>query len=69
MGIVDLINEQEPDLVVNTGDFVSYVMEELAFDLSAAMQRIESTDGSLAVLGNHDHWMDADRVAEILSDR
>lgn len=67
-GLVDLINEQKPDLVVNTGDFVSYVMEELASDLTAAMKRIESKDGSLAVLGNHDHWMDADRVTEILSD-
>jgi predicted MPP superfamily phosphohydrolase len=66
-GIIDLINEQEPDLAVNTGDFVSYVMEELAPDLTAAMQRIESKDGSLAVLGNHDHWMDPERVAEILS--
>ncbi len=66
-GLVDLINELEPDLAVNTGDFVSYVMEELASDLTAAMQRIESKDGSLAVLGNHDHWMDPDRVAEILS--
>ena len=66
-GIVDLINEQKADLVVNTGDFVSYVMEELAPDLTAAMLRIDSRDGSLAVLGNHDHWMDADRVTEILS--
>jgi predicted MPP superfamily phosphohydrolase len=66
-GIIDLINEQEPDLAVNTGDFVSYVMEELAVDLTAAMQRITSKDGSLAVLGNHDHWMDPDRVTEILS--
>jgi hypothetical protein len=66
-GIIDLINELEPDLAVNTGDFVSYVMEDLAPDLTAAMQRIESKDGSLAVLGNHDHWMDPGRVTEILS--
>ena len=66
-GIIDLINEQEPDLAVNTGDFVSYVMEDLAPDLTAAMQRIASKDGSLAVLGNHDHWTDPDRVTEILS--
>jgi len=55
------------DLVVNTGDYVSYVMEELAADLTAAMRRIQSKDGSLAVLGNHDHWMDPDRVTEILT--
>ena len=66
-GLVDLINEQDPDLVVNTGDFVSYVMEELAQDLTDGMARIRSKDGSLAVLGNHDHWMDPDRVTEILS--
>jgi predicted MPP superfamily phosphohydrolase len=66
-GIVELINDQKPDLVVNTGDFVSYVMEELAPDLMAAMGQIEATDGSLAVLGNHDHWMGANRVTEVLS--
>lgn len=68
VGIVDLINEQDPDLAVNTGDFVSYVVEDLASDLTAAMKQIQSRDGSLAVLGNHDHWMGADRVTEILSD-
>ncbi len=66
-GIVDLINDQQPDLVVNTGDFVSYVMEELADDLAAGLRRIQSKDGSLAVLGNHDHWMDPARVTEILA--
>ncbi len=65
-GLVDLINEQEPDLAVNTGDFVSYVMEDLAGDLTAAMRRIDSRYGSLAVLGNHDHWLGPDRVTEIL---
>lgn len=65
-GLVDLINEQEPDLAVNTGDFVSYVMEELAGDLTAAMRGIDSRYGSLAVLGNHDHWLGPDRVTEIL---
>ncbi|MDX1413683.1 MAG: metallophosphoesterase [Candidatus Promineifilaceae bacterium] len=65
-GIVGVINEQQPDLVVNTGDFVSYVIEELADDMIAAFQEIKATDGSLAVLGNHDHWLDLDQIRYIL---
>ena len=58
-GIVALINEHQPDLVVNTGDFVSYVIDDLANEMITSFRKIEAPDGSLAVLGNHDHWLDA----------
>ncbi len=66
-GIVALINEQKPDLVVNTGDFVSYVIDELANDMIASFRKIDARDGSLAVLGNHDHWLDVHKVRMILA--
>ena len=65
-GIISLINEQQPDLVVNTGDFVSYVFDELAQDMISSFRRISAKDGALAVLGNHDHWLDAERVRQAL---
>lgn len=65
-GIVTLINEQKPDLVVNTGDFISYVLDEIAPEMVQALQKIDAPDGSLAVMGNHDHWMEADRVRPYL---
>ena len=65
-GIVALINEQKPDLVVNTGDFISYVLDEVAPEMVQALQKIDAPDGSLAVMGNHDHWMGANRVRPVL---
>ena len=66
-GIIDLINQQNPDLVVNTGDFVSYVVDEYRELMVDAFRKIDAPDGSLAVLGNHDHWMGDHTVREILS--
>ncbi len=67
-GIVDMINELQPDLVVNTGDFVSYVLDDLALALTNSLRRIEGPDGKLAVLGNHDHWLDLAKIRGILQD-
>jgi predicted MPP superfamily phosphohydrolase len=65
-GVVALANQQSPDLVVLTGDFVSYVVDEIADDLAAGLSRLKAADGVLAILGNHDHWMGAERISQIL---
>ncbi len=65
-GIIGLVNQQQPDLVVNTGDFVSYVVDEYREIMINALRKIEATDGSLAVLGNHDHWMGQQTVRDML---
>jgi predicted MPP superfamily phosphohydrolase len=65
-GVVALTNQQAPDLVVLTGDFVSYVVDEIADDLAIGLSRLQAADGVLAILGNHDHWMGADRISQIL---
>ncbi len=66
-GVVELINAQQPDLVVLTGDFVSYVVDEIAADLEQGLRRLQAPDGVLAILGNHDHWMGPERISEILT--
>jgi len=65
-GVVDLVNSQQPDCVVMTGDFVSYVVDQVAGGMVAALARLSAPDGVLAILGNHDHWMGAERVTQIL---
>jgi predicted MPP superfamily phosphohydrolase len=65
-GIVALVNEEKPDLVAFTGDSVSYEVDEIAEDLASNLAQLRSTDGSVGVLGNHDHWMGADKVREAL---
>jgi len=64
-GVIGLINQQEPDIVTITGDFVSYSKEN-ADDLINALEGIRARDATLAVLGNHDHWVDAKMVRSIL---
>lgn len=66
---VRAVESMEPDVLVITGDLVdkkgpSGASRSLAgmFDDSSA------PDGVLAVLGNHDHWYDADAVRRDLRD-
>jgi predicted MPP superfamily phosphohydrolase len=65
-GVVQLINAQDPDLVAITGDFVSYALDPFAADLVTALRQLRPRDAVVAVLGNHDHWLDAGSVRKIL---
>jgi len=51
-----------PDLVVLGGDFVSHARSDLAC-LPTIVARFRARDGVVAVLGNHDHWVDPGAVA------
>lgn len=53
--IVRLVNEQQPDLIAFTGDFITFKPERFAEVLAATLGRLEARDGVFAVLGNHDH--------------
>ncbi len=69
MRIVRMVNAQKPDAVAITGDFVtlnpvSYVAESLV----RALSRLRANDGVYAVLGNHDHFSDAQAVRQIIRD-
>jgi len=61
-GVVDLVNRQDPDLVAITGDFVSYIFEDFAEDLARSLGRLRPRDATVAILGNHDHWVGADNI-------
>jgi predicted MPP superfamily phosphohydrolase len=65
-GVVTLVNAQAPDLVAITGDFVSYVLDEVAVDLVAGLRQLAPQDATVAVLGNHDHWLGAAAVRRLL---
>lgn len=64
--IVELVNEQEPDLVAITGDFVA-VSADYICGLAGPLSRLRVPDGAVAVLGNHDHLNDAEAVRRALS--
>ena len=62
---VEMMNARAPDLVVLTGDYVCRSPKPLPA-LTRALRELERP--AYAVLGNHDHWSDADRVRGALED-
>ena len=65
-GVVNLINEVNPDVVAITGDFVSYLLDGSVEEMSQQLEKLKPKDATLAVLGNHDHWSGAEKVRAIL---
>ncbi len=70
--VVDIVNGQMVDLVVMTGDYVlghgwTVGLDHVVDDLVAELSRLTNEHPVLAVLGNHDHWTNADNVSAMLS--
>jgi predicted MPP superfamily phosphohydrolase len=71
---IGMVNALHPDLIVLTGDFVTYPSfggdeEKAAADAepcAVLLQQMRATHGLWAVLGNHDCDTDADRVTNAL---
>ncbi len=63
--VADRVAELAPDLVALGGDFVSHSKSDLD-GLEGVLARFRARDGTVAVLGNHDHWVDPDRVGAAL---
>jgi len=64
--IVQSANNQLPDLILITGDFVTYRPEWFISDLAAELSLLQPRDVTLAVLGNHDHWTDPKMIRDTL---
>lgn len=65
-GVMDLVNQQKPDLVAITGDFVSYIFDSFADDLAAMLRRLCPRDATVGILGNHDHWVGAEGIRAVM---
>ncbi|MCX6334353.1 MAG: metallophosphoesterase [Bacteroidia bacterium] len=51
--VIDRVNSYKPDLIINTGDFISYGWRE--FDrCDTILSKSKSRYGNLTILGNHD---------------
>ncbi|MCK5455506.1 MAG: metallophosphoesterase, partial [Melioribacteraceae bacterium] len=57
--VVNLINEQNPDLIVFTGDLVNNLASEVTPFLSA-LSKLKAKHGMYSILGNHDYGIYAD---------
>lgn len=63
LAAVDLTNDEKPDLVLLTGDFVCHSQRYLD-RLEELVKRFDAP--VMAVLGNHDYWSGADEVRTAL---
>ena len=64
--VVQMINEQNADAIVITGDFVTRIKRQTPDNLSP-LRELRARDGVYAILGNHDHWSDPWEVRRLLS--
>ncbi|HSL43908.1 MAG TPA: metallophosphoesterase [Anaerolineales bacterium] len=69
--VADAVIKQKPDILLMTGDFLlGYRFTEAAWqalqDLSDVLSPLTKSIPTFAVLGNHDHWMNADAVRKML---
>ncbi|MTK63119.1 MAG: metallophosphoesterase [Methanobacterium sp.] len=67
-GVVNLVNKQNPDIVAITGDSVSYVVNEPILDMLRHLKNLKPNDVTLAVLGNHDHWIGANEIRKVMTE-
>lgn len=63
--LVDYANTLNIDLITLTGDYFSYVMEGYEESLESCFNKLNAKYGKFGVLGNHDHWMDAEKIRKI----
>jgi uncharacterized protein len=65
--IVQIVNDTHPDIVVLTGDLVDEKIAHME-QMTGPLSQLHSRLGKFAVLGNHEYYAGAGRVAKILGD-
>ena len=63
--LIDYVNTLNFDLVTLTGDYFSYNIDDYDDALEKSLKKLTPADGKFGVLGNHDHWMDAEKIRKI----
>src|SRR6201991_978913 len=61
---VDTANRLQPDIIALTGDYISKE-RQYAAPCAEMMGRLKAKYGVYAVLGNHDHWVDAPLIPDL----
>lgn len=65
---VDLANSLDPDIVLLTGDYVTFEPDRFAPDLTLELTRLTPRYAKLGILGNHDHWSNPLVIRRVLAD-
>jgi predicted MPP superfamily phosphohydrolase len=63
---IQQVNAQTPDLIIFTGDLISYGTDYI--EMSAQeLGKAQASHGAIAVVGDHDYWAGLDHVAPALA--
>lgn len=63
-----LVNEQKPDMIAVTGDFVTASARYQDRELTEGLRILQAPDGVMAVLGNHDYIASEALIRRVLLD-
>jgi len=63
--MVKLANQQKPDIVVLTGDYITW-SKKFIQPVAEALKNLKARLGVYAVLGNHDFRVDAEKISSAL---
>ncbi|SHE77857.1 Predicted phosphohydrolase, MPP superfamily [Fodinibius roseus] len=66
-GYISKLNEQNPDLVIFTGDLISYGTDFIGMS-ARAFGKAEARHGIYAVVGDHDYWAGTGEVKRALNE-
>jgi uncharacterized protein len=66
--IFQLVNQQKPDLVAITGDFVTRNCQRFIPNLRATIGQLTPKDVTVSVWGNHDYWANPQAIAQALQE-
>lgn len=67
--IIKLVNQQQPDAIAITGDFITKRGNFYAERLALKLNQLQSKSGIVAILGNHDHWQkEIARLKQVIAD-
>jgi predicted MPP superfamily phosphohydrolase len=61
---VETANELKPDIIALTGDYVSHE-PNYAAPCAEMLGKLRARYGVFAILGNHDHWTDAQLITDL----
>lgn len=64
---IDNVNAQNPDLVIFTGDLISYGTKFIEM-ASKELGAVKATYGIIAVVGDHDYWAGVENVEKALEE-
>ena len=68
--VVDLINNENPNIVLSVGDFVSGHSENMTMPIDkivSELKNVKSKYGFYTTLGNHDWWIDGNGITNALT--